>query len=124
MPLKIKTTRNYKQTKRYFLEAKKTAKLDDIQKVADKTVKKLRDVSTYDSIAIGWSYEIVQSSRGIELYFLNSLVENDTNIAVVVDQGYTSKEGRWVEGKDYISEPVLEAYNKILNDTWKELQEI
>lgn len=123
--VKVKTTGDYKKTRRYLYETNRLAKLDDIQKVADKTVKKLSEVSPYESISKGWSYEIVRKeNRGIELYFLNSLIQNGVNIALVIDTGYVSKNGRWVSGKNYISEPVQEAYEKILDETWGEIKKL
>ena len=116
MSMKIKTTGNYKQTKKYLSTAIDIASLntDDIQKIADKTVKKLADASPYDKIAEGWSYTIERDHKQVILYFNNSYVENGLNIALLVDKGHATSSGHWVSGKNYIDEPVRKAFEEII----------
>lgn len=124
--LKSKGDGSFKKSKLYFVKVKKVVHIDDakLKKIAEETVEKLKLVSPYESIAVGWSYEIKRDSIGLTLYFNNSYVENGANIALIVDIGHGTRGGKWVSGKNYIKEPIEEAYNKILNETWEELKSL
>ena len=87
-------------------------------------LKKLKEASPYESIANGWSYEIKQDRKGLTIYFNNSYTENGANIALIVDIGHGTSTGKWVSGKNYIKEPIQEAYDRILNEAKEELKSI
>lgn len=124
MNIYLKSKGSFTKSKKYFVKASNIINLDDkkLMKIAEETVAKLKKVSPYESISDGWQYEILKYSKGIKIYFNNTKVENGVNIALVVDTGHGTRGGKWVSGKNYIKEPIEEAYNKILNETWEELK--
>lgn len=124
MPVKVESKGSYKRARIYMAKAKVAANLDDIQKVAEETVKKLKNVSPYESIAEKWSYQIEEDKEGIKLYFNNSYVNNGVNIALLVDTGHATSGGHWVAGKHYIQQPVQDAFDKILDETWRKLKRL
>jgi len=126
MDIYLKSKGSFKKSKMYFTQAKLAVKINDkkLIKIAEETVEKLKKASPYESIANGWEYEIEKYSEGFKIYFNNTKVENGVNIALVVDTGHSSRGGKWVTGKNYIKEPIEEAYNKILNETWEELKSL
>ena len=126
MPIKAKTTGNYNQTRKYLSASVDISKLkiDDIQKIAEKTIEKLAKASPYEKIAEGWSYEIESDHKQVSLYFNNSFVENGLNIALLVDKGHGTSSGHWVSGKNYIDGPVQEAFEEILEAAGKEIRSL
>lgn len=126
MPIKKKTTGNYNQTRKYLSAALDISKLktDDIQKIAEETVKKLAEASPYEEIAKGWSYTIERDHKQVALYFNNSFVENGLNIALLVDKGHCTPSGHWVSGKNYIDGPTKEAFERIIEAAGKEIRSL
>ena len=126
MPIKYKKSKDFRQTRKYLNSTIDISKLksDDIQKIAENTVKKLAEVSPYESIAKGWYYTIESDHKQVSLYFCNSCVENGLNIALLVDKGHGTVSGKWVSGKHYIDKPIQEAYEKILEATGKEIKSL
>ena len=123
MDIYLKSKGSFKKSKMYFVNAKIVAKINDkkLIKIAEDTVEKLKKDSPYESIAEGWEYEIIQTKTGFKLCFNNLKVENGVNIALIVDTGHIANGGKWISGRNYIKGPVEEAYNKIINETWEEL---
>ena len=110
----------------YFANAKIASKINNkkVIKIVEETIEKLIEASPYESIAKCWSYEIEQNKRGLKIYINNSYVENGANIALIVDVGHGTSNGKWVSGKNYIKEPIQEAYDKILKEAEEEFKSL
>lgn len=123
MDIYLKSKGSFTKSKMYLAKAALASEINNkkVINIAEDTVAKLKEVSPYESIANEWSYEIIRDSKGLKIYFNNSYVENGVNIALVVDIGHMSSGGKWVSGKNYIKEPVQEAYNRILHEAEEEL---
>lgn len=124
MSITVKQKGNFNKTKAYFAKALTLYDTKSLIKIAEDTVIKLKKASPYDSIAKGWSYELEISRKTITLTFINSEIQNGVNLAVITNYGYATKEGKWVSGKHYIEQPIKEAYEKILKETWEELKSL
>ena len=126
MNIYLKSKGSFTKSKKYFVKASNIVKMDDkkLMKIAEDTVAKLKKVSPYESISDGWQYEIIRYSKELKYISIIQKVENGVNIALVVDTGHGTRGGKWVSGKNYIKEPIEEAYNKILNETWEELESL
>ena len=122
MSITVKQKGNFNKTKAFFAKALTIYDPKRLTKIADDTVIELKKVSPYESIAKGWSYELRFSKDSITLTFNNSEIQNGVNLAILTNDGYATKEGKWVSGKHYIEEPIQNAYKKILKETWEELK--
>lgn len=56
--------------------------------------------------ASSWSYELKRISKGYELSWHNSNVNEGFNVAILIQYGHGTRGGTWVEGIDYIN-PVI-----------------
>ena len=71
--------------------------------------------------ARSWYYEIVRTSNNrVELMFCNSHFQNGCPIAVILQYGHTTRNGGWVEGRDYINPAIRPIFDNLANDAWKE----
>lgn len=122
--IKIKQKGNFENLDKFLKKSLKIIKIDNIVPIAEECMQKLKEATPKDSglTADSWSYEITNTQYKKILTIYNSNVVNGVNIAFVIDVGHISNGGHWVEGKDYIEPEVLGAFNKILNNTWKELK--
>lgn len=124
MKVKMKSKGDFKQTRYYLSGASESITVEKVQKVAEETVIALANASPYESIATAWSYEIIERKNRISIYFNNSNVQNGLNIALLVDSGHSTRTGKWVAGKNYIAQPIQEAYEKIMKNTKEELRRL
>lgn len=127
MSIKVKVKGNYDKTYKYFHTALTITSIEKLQKLADKAIIKLQNATPKDSniTANSWGYEIIQNgNKGISLYFTNSNVKNGVNIAIILDAGHATVDGRWIEGKNYLDKVTKEIYNDIMQETWEELKNL
>lgn len=127
MPIKIKVKGTYDKTYKYFHTALTITSIQKLKSIAEKALEKLKDVTPKDSslTANSWGYEIIQNeSKGVSLYFTNSNVKNGVNIAIILDAGHATVDGRWIEGKKYLDKVTKEIYDDIMQETWEELKNL
>lgn len=72
--------------------------LDDFEKSSPNT-----------EIASGWSYELKKEGSRYMLSFNN----DNANVAVLIDVGHATYDGKWVSGKHYLKEPISKVYERI-----------
>lgn len=71
--------------------------------------------------ANSWDYEIVQNGSKWSIYWTNSNVVDGTVVAVIIQYGHGTKNGGYVEGRDYINPVMKPLFDKIANEAWKEV---
>lgn len=127
MPIKVKIKGTYDKTYKYFHTALTITSIQKLKNIAEKALEKLKDATPKDSnlTANSWGYEIIQNgSKGVSLYFTNSNVKNGVNIAIILDAGHATVNGRWIEGKKYLDKVTKEIYDDIMQETWEELKNL
>ena len=127
MPIKIKVKGTYDKTYKYFHTALTITSIQKLKSIAEKALEKLKDATPKDSslTANSWGYEIIQNgSKGVSLYFTNSNVKNGVSIAIILDAGHATVDGRWIEGKKYLDKVTKEIYDDIMQETWEELKNL
>ena len=126
MPIKVKVLGDFEKTEKYFNTALHSTDIQKIEKIAERSVKKFADATPKESnlTADSWGYEIIQNGKGFSLIFANSNVKNGVNIALIIDSGHATSDGKWIRGKKYLDKTTEEVYNDILNETWEELKNL
>lgn len=71
--------------------------------------------------ASSWSYEIVQEDGRSTIYWNNANVQNGVSIAVILQYGHGTKNGGFVQGRDYINPAMQKVFESIASDAWKEV---
>lgn len=71
--------------------------------------------------ATAWSYkvEIDRDSAGIVWH--NTNVENGFPVAIMLQYGYGTGTGGYVQGRDYINPAMRPIFDRIANEVWKEV---
>lgn len=71
--------------------------------------------------AASWSYEIKVSGESSAIYWTNSNVNKGVNIAVILQYGHGTRNGGYVQGRDYINPAIQPIFDKIAEEAWKEV---
>lgn len=125
MPIKVKVKeKTNNNVENYLNEALHIIDEDKLKRIAEESLKEFVEASPDEGIAKGWSYEIVSNKRKVSLFFNNSKIENGENVAIIIDVGHGTRDGRWISGKNYLSKPTQEAYDNIINKTWEALKSV
>ena len=71
--------------------------------------------------ASSWYYQIERKKGSIIIRYCNSDIENGVPIAVILQYGHATKNGGWVEGRDYINPAIRPIFDEIVNNAWREV---
>ena len=105
-----------------FLEkAKEAVRLGDLDKYGREGVAALESATPVDSgvTARSWYYKIEHKNGSAVISFHNSNIQNGVPIAIILQYGHGTRNGGWVQGRDYINPAILPIFDKIANDAWK-----
>lgn len=122
----IKHKGNFKKLDKYFNKSLKIKKNVNLNTIAENCISNLKNATPKDSglTADSWSYKIIKTKNSSVIEFSNSNIQNGTNVVMLIEYGHVSNSGSWVEGQHFVDPIIREAYNKILNETWKEIKEL
>lgn len=107
-----------------FLErAKEAVKIGDLDKYGREGVAALSSATPVDTglTAASWHYEIERTKDSVAIQFYNSNIQNGVNIAVILQYGHGTRNGGWVQGRDYINPAIQPVFDKITENAWKEV---
>ena len=107
-----------------FLErAKNAIHIGDLDKYGKAGVAALSSATPVDTglTASSWSYEIENKNGSVIIIFKNSNIQNGVPIAIILQYGHGTRNGGWVEGRDYINPAIQPIFDEIANNAWKEV---
>ena len=110
-----------------FLErTKETVYLGDLNKYGRQGVAALASATPVDTgkTVSSWSYKIENNNGSVSISFENSNVQDGVPIAIILQYGHGTRNGGWVEGRDYINPAIQPIFDQIVNDAWKEVTKV
>jgi hypothetical protein len=108
----------------HFLEkAKEIVKLGDLDRYGREGVQALSSATPVESglTASSWYYTIEHGRDSASISFHNSNINKGVPIAIILQYGHGTRNGGWVEGRDYINPAIQPIFDKIADDAWKEV---
>lgn len=110
-----------------FLEkAKEAVKLGDLDRYGREGVSALASATPVDSglTASSWFYKIEHKNGSVSISFHNSHINKGVPIAIILQYGHGTRNGGWVEGRDYINPAIQPIFDKIADDAWREVTKL
>ena len=74
--------------------------------------------------ANSWYYEIENKNGRAKISFCNSNIQNGVPIAIILQYGHGTRNGGWVQGRDYINPAIQPIFDEITKTAWKEVSEL
>ena len=110
----------------YLEKARETIKLGNLDRYGREGVKALSSATPQDSgkTASSWYYEIEHKNGSVSISFHNSNINKGVPIAIILQYGHGTRNGGWVEGKDYINPAIQPIFDKIASEAWKEVTKL
>jgi len=108
---------------RFLEQAKKGVKIGDLDKYGRQGVAALASATPVDSglTAQSWYYEIENKNGVAKISFHNSNIQNGVPIAILLQYGHATRNGGWIEGKDYINPAIQPVFDEIVHSAWREV---
>lgn len=117
---------DFSKLTRFLERAKEAVHIGDLDKFGKEGVAALASATPVDSgeTANSWYYEIENRKGSVTISFHNSNVRNGVPIAVILQYGHGTRNGGWVQGRDYINPAIQPIFDKIANNAWKEVTKL
>lgn len=117
---------DFSRTKRFMERAKEAVRLGDLDKFGREGVAALASATPVDSglTASSWNYEIEHRKGFSRITFNNSNIQNGVPIAIILQYGHGTRNGGWVQGRDYINPAIQPIFDKMANQAWKEVTKL
>lgn len=117
---------NFAKLTGYLEKAKEAVNLGNLDHYGREGVAALSSATPVDTglTAKSWYYEIEHKNGLITISFLNSNVNKGIPIAIILQYGHGTRNGGWVQGRDYINPAIQPIFDKISNEAWKEVTKI
>ena len=111
---------------RYLERAKEVARLSILDKYGREGVAALASATPVDSglTADSWRYEITNKQGSAKITFYNTNIQNGVPIAIILQYGHGTRNGGWVQGRDYINPAIQPIFDKIVNEAWREVTKL
>lgn len=128
MKLLIQNKGDFENLMKFLTRAPKVSKKyrQVLEKYGQRGVSALAAATPVDSgvTASCWDYEIIQNGLTLTLAFNNYNVNKGVNIAVILQMGHGTRNGGWVEGRDYINPALRPIFDKIADEAWEEVMRL
>ena len=120
--IRFKQKGDFSSTSRYFRKLENATKNVDLDEFGIRGVEALSKNTPIDSgrTAESWYYEIIKKDGIYSITFYNRNIQNGVPIAIILQYGHATRNGGWVEGREYINE----AIQPIAKDAWKEVKRL
>ena len=124
MKISFKQKGDFSKLTSYLLNAKKAVHLENIDRFGKAGVEALASATPVDSgvTAASWYYKIIRQQGKVVIRFFNSNIQNGVPIAIILQYGHATRNGGWVEGRDYINPAIQPIFDAILEEACKEVR--
>lgn len=124
--IRFKHKGDFKKTIYFFENILQRKYLQKLQQFGEEGVKALALATPKDSgeTANSWSYEIIESQGRTAIIWKNSHIHDGVNIAIILQYGHGTRNGGYVQGRDYINPAIAPIFNRIAEQAWDEITKL
>ena len=114
---------DFSKLTRFLERAKNLVHLSDLDRYGREGVAALASATPVDTgkTAASWYYDIKINKESASITFNNSNIQNGVPFAIILQYGHGTRNGGWVEGRDYINPVIQPIFDKIAEEAWKEV---
>jgi len=113
-------------TEKALKKIRKNRLLFDLHTYGKRGVKLLSSATPVESsvTANSWEYRIVQERNGPRIEWYNTHADDagGTSVAVLIQYGHATKNGGYVQGRDYINPAIQPLFDKLVANIWKRVR--
>ena len=114
---------DFKKLDNFLERIKDILKESQLDKYGREGVKALSEATPVDTgkTASSWYYEIDRRNGSLSISFYNSNINKGVPIAIILQYGHGTKNGGWVQGRDYINPAIQPIFDRIADEAWEEV---
>lgn len=117
---------DFSKATRYLEKTKRGINIRSLDKYGQAGVAALASNTPTETglTANSWYYEIENKNGKVTISFCNSNIQNGVSIAIILQYGHGTRNGGWVQGRDYINPAIQPIFDEITETAWKEVSEL
>lgn len=117
---------DFSKLTRFLERAKEVVHLGSLDKYGREGVAALASATPVDSglTADSWSYKIENDGKSAKVTFYNTNIQNGVPIAIILQYGHGTRNGGWVQGRDYINPAIQPIFDKLADEAWREVTKL
>lgn len=117
---------DFSKLTRYLKRVNKAVKFVDFERYGREGVAALASATPINTgkTANSWTYEITKRNGMVKISFNNTNIQNGVPIAILLQYGHGTRNGGWVQGRDYINPSIQPIFDKITNEAWREVTKL
>lgn len=114
---------DFKGLSTYLNRVLQASRFKAAKKYAEEGVAALASATPVETglTANSWYYEIEDQNGTVTIRFNNSNVNKHVNIALILQYGHGTRNGGYVQGRDYINPALQPIFDKMADAAWKEV---
>lgn len=119
----FKTRGNFSNTNKYLerlLELNNKSKYDKYGQMGVEALSAATPILT-GRAASSWYYKIEHQGKYDKIVWCNSDIEGGCNVALLIQYGHGTKQGAYIQGRDYINPAIRPIFEQIIQDIRKEV---
>lgn len=117
---------DFKKLNSYLERLEEVIKLGKLNKYGEKGVSALSSATPVDTglTASSWQYSINREKDSVSISFENTNINNGVSIAILLQYGHGTRNGGYVQGRDYINPAIQPLFDQIAEEAWKEVTRV
>ena len=117
---------DFSKLTRFLERAKEVVHLGCLDKYGREGVAALASATPVDTglTADSWYYKITNDGQSAKVTFYNSNIQNGVPIAIILQYGHGTRNGGWIQGRDYVNPAVQPIFDKLANEAWREVTKL
>lgn len=121
--IEMRQSGDFKKNLTFLTNLRKKSIRPILEKYGQKGVEALAEATpkATGKTAASWSYEIKMEKTGAVLSWKNANIVDGVPIAVILQYGHGTRNGRYVQGVDYINPAMKPVFDAIRDELWKEV---
>lgn len=123
--IRLSSTGSFSNTEKFLQRMKSRSYFDEVSKYGTAGVKALQKATPIESgeTANSWYYQIIDRPGYFAIHWFNSHSEEPGSIpiAAIIQYGHGTKNGGYIQGRDYINPAMQPIFDQMLDDMWKEV---
>ncbi len=119
----IKHRGNFDKTERFLNRAAKINVEAVLRSYGEKGILALSQATPVDSgeTAHSWTYKIIIHQKGYQLIWINTHMVDGAPVAILLQYGHGTRNGTYVQGRDYINPAMKPILDSLSQELWKEV---
>ena len=117
---------DFSKTNRYLERVLNAIHFGLLDKYGREGVAALSSATPVDTgvTANSWYYKIENRKGSATISFHNSNIQNGVPIAIILQYGHGTRNGGWVQGRDYINPAIQPIFDRIVEYAWREVTKL